>query len=208
MSPAAQTAGSSTGQGVRGLVPEVILWNPAGLVVLKAFTTSFWQARLRADVCDIRREWGLSPAANNAWSQERLYLLALPPFKLHYLAHIAAFTDQKSPLRWQFDRCRIILTSKIMPRWALMDIDQSPSLSWPRGRTIQRLDFVCNVKLFCIVRVRTLLHWVITAQVLTTNQGTPVNNNSTSLTAGPRGPILLEDYALLEKMAQFDREMW
>ena len=43
-------------------------------------------------------------------------------------------------------------------------------------------------------------------QVLTTNQGTPVNNNSTSLTAGPRGPVLLEDYALLEKMAQFDRE--
>jgi catalase len=44
------------------------------------------------------------------------------------------------------------------------------------------------------------------AKVLTTNQGTPVNNNSMSLTAGPRGPVLLEDYALLEKMAQFDRE--
>lgn len=44
------------------------------------------------------------------------------------------------------------------------------------------------------------------AKTLTTNQGTPVKDNSRSLTAGPRGPVLLEDYALLEKMAQFDRE--
>jgi len=33
-----------------------------------------------------------------------------------------------------------------------------------------------------------------------------VYNNNSSLTVGPRGPILLEDYHLVEKLAQFDRE--
>mmetsp|Transcript_3164 Transcript_3164/g.6927 ORF Transcript_3164/g.6927 Transcript_3164/m.6927 type:complete len:493 (+) Transcript_3164:169-1647(+) len=40
----------------------------------------------------------------------------------------------------------------------------------------------------------------------TTNSGAPVWNNNNSLTVGSRGPILLEDYHLLEKLAQFDRE--
>ncbi|MFD0590473.1 catalase [Paenibacillus sp. GCM10027627] len=41
---------------------------------------------------------------------------------------------------------------------------------------------------------------------LTTNQGAPVGNNQSSRTAGQRGPTLLEDYHLLEKLAHFDRE--
>lgn len=41
---------------------------------------------------------------------------------------------------------------------------------------------------------------------LTTNQGAPVWNNKSSLTVGPRGPVLLEDYHLIEKFAAFDRE--
>lgn len=41
---------------------------------------------------------------------------------------------------------------------------------------------------------------------LTTNQGTPVGDNQNSRTAGQRGPTLLEDYHLLEKIAHFDRE--
>jgi catalase len=40
----------------------------------------------------------------------------------------------------------------------------------------------------------------------TTNGGAPVWNNNSSLTAGTRGPILLEDYHLVEKLANFDRE--
>ena len=40
----------------------------------------------------------------------------------------------------------------------------------------------------------------------TTNYGAPVWNNTSSLTLGNRGPILLEDYYLIEKLAQFDRE--
>ncbi|WP_053373680.1 catalase [Paenibacillus sp. FJAT-27812] len=41
---------------------------------------------------------------------------------------------------------------------------------------------------------------------LTTNLGTPVGDNQNSRTAGQRGPALLEDYHLLEKLAHFDRE--
>ncbi len=41
---------------------------------------------------------------------------------------------------------------------------------------------------------------------LTTNSGTPVDDNQNSITAGPRGPVLLQDYWLLEKLANFNRE--
>lgn len=41
---------------------------------------------------------------------------------------------------------------------------------------------------------------------MTTNQGVPVGDNQNSRTAGQRGPTLLEDYHLIEKIAHFDRE--
>jgi catalase len=41
---------------------------------------------------------------------------------------------------------------------------------------------------------------------LTTNQGVPVTDNQNSLTVGERGPTLLQDVHLVEKMAHFDRE--
>jgi catalase len=41
---------------------------------------------------------------------------------------------------------------------------------------------------------------------LTTDAGRPVGDNQNSLTVGPRGPIVFEDYQLFEKMAQFNRE--
>jgi catalase len=34
----------------------------------------------------------------------------------------------------------------------------------------------------------------------------PVDDNQNSLTAGPRGPILLSDVHLIDKLAKFDRE--
>jgi catalase len=43
-------------------------------------------------------------------------------------------------------------------------------------------------------------------KTLTNNFGAPVPDNQHSLTAGERGPILLQDYFLLEKLAHFDRE--
>jgi catalase len=43
-------------------------------------------------------------------------------------------------------------------------------------------------------------------QALTTNQGVPVANNQDSLKAGLRGPTLLEDFILREKITHFDHE--
>jgi catalase len=45
-----------------------------------------------------------------------------------------------------------------------------------------------------------------TAQRLTTNQGVPVADNQHSLKAGLRGPTLLEDFILREKITHFDHE--
>ena len=41
---------------------------------------------------------------------------------------------------------------------------------------------------------------------LTTTAGAPVADNQNSLSAGPRGPLLLQDYQLLEKLAHQNRE--
>ena len=43
-------------------------------------------------------------------------------------------------------------------------------------------------------------------RVLTTNQGVPVADNQNSLKAGLRGPTLLEDFILREKITHFDHE--
>ncbi|MEX2531921.1 MAG: catalase [Gemmatimonadota bacterium] len=43
-------------------------------------------------------------------------------------------------------------------------------------------------------------------QALTTNQGVPVSDNQNSLKAGLRGPALLEDFILREKITHFDHE--
>jgi catalase len=41
---------------------------------------------------------------------------------------------------------------------------------------------------------------------LTTTSGAPIADNQNSLTAGPRGPVLLQDHELLEKLAHQNRE--
>jgi catalase len=45
-----------------------------------------------------------------------------------------------------------------------------------------------------------------TDRALTTNQGVPVGDNQSSLKAGLRGPTLLEDFILREKITHFDHE--
>jgi catalase len=45
-----------------------------------------------------------------------------------------------------------------------------------------------------------------TARQLTTNQGVPIGDNQNSLKAGLRGPTLLEDFILREKITHFDHE--
>ncbi len=42
---------------------------------------------------------------------------------------------------------------------------------------------------------------------LTNNAGAPVSDNQNVMTAGPRGPQLLQDAWFLEKLANFDREV-
>ena len=42
--------------------------------------------------------------------------------------------------------------------------------------------------------------------VMTTDAGRPVGDNQNSLTVGPRGPLVFEDFLLFEKMAHFNRE--
>ena len=42
--------------------------------------------------------------------------------------------------------------------------------------------------------------------VLTTNHGVPVSDNQNSLKSGERGPTLLEDFVLREKIFHFDHE--
>jgi catalase len=41
---------------------------------------------------------------------------------------------------------------------------------------------------------------------MTTGFGAPVDNDIDSMTAGPKGPVLMQDVHLLEKLAHFDRE--
>lgn len=52
---------------------------------------------------------------------------------------------------------------------------------------------------FCLVKN-------MAKKTLTTDQGVPVADNQNSLTAGQRGPVLLQDVHLIEKLAHFDRE--
>ena len=46
----------------------------------------------------------------------------------------------------------------------------------------------------------------IMANTLTTESGAPVADNQNSQTAGPGGPVLLQDHHLIEKLARFNRE--
>jgi catalase len=44
------------------------------------------------------------------------------------------------------------------------------------------------------------------APTLTTSNGNPVADNQNSITAGSRGPVLMQDFHLIEKLAHFNRE--
>lgn len=43
-------------------------------------------------------------------------------------------------------------------------------------------------------------------KTMTTSAGNPIADNQNSLTAGPRGPVLMQDYQLIEKLAHQNRE--
>lgn len=50
------------------------------------------------------------------------------------------------------------------------------------------------------------LHQKATETTMTTNQGLAIADNQNSLKANPRGPVLLEDFILREKITHFDHE--
>ena len=41
---------------------------------------------------------------------------------------------------------------------------------------------------------------------LTVSNGAPVDNNQNSMSAGVNGPLLVQDFHLIDKLAAFDRE--
>jgi len=43
-------------------------------------------------------------------------------------------------------------------------------------------------------------------ETLTTASGSPIADNQNALTAGPCGPLLVQDWPLFEKHAHFNRE--
>ena len=43
-------------------------------------------------------------------------------------------------------------------------------------------------------------------KTMTTTGGNPIADNQNSLTAGERGPVLLQDYQLIQKLAHQNRE--
>uniref|UniRef100_UPI00345ACCE4 catalase n=1 Tax=Asticcacaulis sp. TaxID=1872648 RepID=UPI00345ACCE4 len=46
---------------------------------------------------------------------------------------------------------------------------------------------------------------VMHGKTMTTTAGAPVADNQNSLSAGPRGPLLMQDYQLIEKLAHQNR---
>src|SRR5882672_12848920 len=56
---------------------------------------------------------------------------------------------------------------------------------------------------------RSIIHrndFMAKPPTLTTSGGAPVVDNQNSMTAGPRGPLLMQDYQLIEKLAHQNRE--
>src|SRR5271156_526101 len=61
-----------------------------------------------------------------------------------------------------------------------------------------------NTKYFNYIRKQDTMRRMNTN--LTTTGGNPIAENQNSLSAGPHGPLLLQDYQLLEKLAHQNRE--
>lgn len=48
--------------------------------------------------------------------------------------------------------------------------------------------------------------WFQKEDVLTTGTGAPVGLKTATMTVGPRGPVLLQDFVFTDEMAHFNRE--
>ncbi|MBP5949290.1 catalase [Pseudomonas iridis] len=68
-----------------------------------------------------------------------------------------------------------------------------------------RLNLLCPLRLLCLVTT-SALPFSIQAADLTRDNGAAVGDNQNSQTAGPNGPVLLQDVQLIQKLQRFDRE--
>lgn len=48
--------------------------------------------------------------------------------------------------------------------------------------------------------------WLQTAPLMTSSNGAPVEDKTASMSAGPLGPLVLQDFTLIDELAHFDRE--
>jgi len=60
-----------------------------------------------------------------------------------------------------------------------------------------RLVYQFTLCIFCFLKK---------ADALTTGTGAPVGRKTATLTVGPRGPVLLQDFVFTDEMAHFNRE--
>ena len=88
----------------------------------------------------------------------------------------------------------------------------SPPSRLPTGSTLSEQNFSGKTGTVALEGVNATIDTLdrvrvdSSGQVLTTNQGVPIADNQNSLKAGARGPALLEDFILREKITHFDHE--
>ena len=81
----------------------------------------------------------------------------------------------------------------------------------PATNQLQRQKDVKQTVYFKVGKLKRLLcndSMVLTQgpEQLTTAHGAPLGDKLNSVSVGPRGPLLLQDHALIEELAHFDRE--
>jgi catalase len=88
----------------------------------------------------------------------------------------------------------------------------SPPSRLPTGSTLSERNFSGKTGTVALEGVNATIDTLDRVRVdaggqqLTTNQGVPIADNQNSLKAGARGPALLEDFILREKITHFDHE--
>src|ERR1700738_5622759 len=81
----------------------------------------------------------------------------------------------------------------------------TPELEKSSWKKVPRCTQVCRVPSRAATSQRRS-NSVAERPTLTPTAGAPVPDNQNSITAGPRGPLLVQDYQLLEKLAHQNRE--
>ena len=79
---------------------------------------------------------------------------------------------------------------------------------WTRQETCQNFPYLYGYVLQKeLIVITNNLYAMKDKKKLTSVSGAPIADNQNALTAGPRGPMLLQDAWYLEKLAHFDREV-